>query len=358
MKRTKTALSLVLLLAPSLWLSAAQAQHSSTPPDSGPQTALVTAVEAVGMTVADMDRSLEFYTKVLSFEKVSDVEVWGPEYEQLQGVFGLRMRVVRLRLGGEVLELSEYLAPKGRPIPADSRSNDRWFQHIAIIVSDLDRAYARLRENKVQHISAGPQRLPDWNPNAGGIKAFYFKDPDGHSLEILWFPPGKGAPQWHQVTDKLFLGIDHTAIVVSDTEASLKFYRDLLGLKLVGESENYGTEQEHLNNVFGARLRITSLRAAAGPGIEFLEYLAPRDGRPLPADEHANDLLHWQTRLTVGDAAAAVRRVPVGSWVSPGTVTLPEAALGFAKGLLLRDPDGHVMQLAEHSGPRQEGVAP
>jgi len=39
------------------------------------------------------------------------------------------MRVVRLRLGEEFIELTEYLAPKGRPFPVDSRSNDRWFQH-------------------------------------------------------------------------------------------------------------------------------------------------------------------------------------------------------------------------------------
>src|SRR6266849_6322892 len=349
MKQRRAILSFWLLLTIGVGLSATFAQQSPTP-NPQPPAPIVQAVEAVGMTVADMDRSLEFYTKVLSCEKVSDIEVLGSEYEQLQGVFALRMRVVRLRLGGEFLELSEYLAPKGRPIPLDSRSNDRWFQHVAIIVSDMDRAYDWLRKNKVQHASTGPQRLPDWNPNAGGIKAFYFKDPDGHSLEVLWFPPSKGDPKWHQATDKLFLGIDRTAIVVSDTEASLKFYRDLLGLKIVGESENYGTEQEHLNNVFGARLRITSLHAAAGPGIEFLEYLTPRDGRPLPADEHVKDLMHWQTRLMTGDTAAAAQRVQAGTFarVSPGVITLPEAVLGFKKGFLLRDPDGHVMQLTEH----------
>ena len=150
---------------------------------------------------------------------------------------------------------------------------------------------------KVRHASTGPQRLPDWNRNAGGIKAFYFKDPDGHALEILAFPADKGAPKWHRATDKLFLGIDHTAIVVDDTDQSLRFYRDGLGLTVTGESENYGIEQERLNNVFGARLRITGLTAGAGPGIELLEYLAPDDGRPTPADTRSNDLIGWQTRL-------------------------------------------------------------
>src|SRR5262245_46039565 len=214
---------------------------------------LVKSVDAVGMTVSDMDRSVEFFSKVLSFEKVSDVEVVGSKYERLQGLFGVRMRIVRMRLGDELIELSEYLAPRGRPIPADSRSNDQWFQHVAIVVSDMDKAYEQLRVHKVQHTSTGPQRIPDWNKTAAGIKAFYFKDPDGHNLELIYFPPGKGDSKWQQTNGRLFLGIDHTAIAVSDTEHSLQFYRDMLGMKLAGESENYGTEQEHLNHVFGSR---------------------------------------------------------------------------------------------------------
>jgi catechol 2,3-dioxygenase-like lactoylglutathione lyase family enzyme len=317
------------------------------------QQPLVTAVDAVGFTVSNMDRSVEFFSKVLSFEQVSDVEVIGDEYEQLQGVFGLRMRVVRMRLGSEQIELTEYLAPRGRPLPVDSRSNDRWFQHIAIITSDMERAYQWLRKNKVVHASTGPQRLPDWNKNAGGIKAFYFKDPDGHALEILQFPAGKGDPKWQQLAQqdvgKVFLGIDHTAIVVSDTDESLKFYRDTLGLRVAGESENYGSEQERLNNVFGARLRITALHAQRGPGIEFLEYLTPRDGRPTPPDKHANDLMHWQTKLVTKDIEAATAHLRLGRYalISSGLIQLTEPVLGFKRSLLVRDPDAHAMQLIE-----------
>src|SRR5437867_6897465 len=90
---------------------------------------LVTAVDSIVLTVSDLDRSVEFYSKVLSFEKVSDLEVDGPEYERLEGVFGLRMRTARMRLGDESIELTEFLAPKGRPAPPDARANDRWFQH-------------------------------------------------------------------------------------------------------------------------------------------------------------------------------------------------------------------------------------
>ena len=312
----------------------------------------VVAVASVGMTVSDMDRAVDFYTTVLSFKKVSDVEVLGTAYEQLQGLFGVRLRVVKLQLGKELLELTEYLTPKGRPIPLDSRSNDRWFQHIAIVVSDMDQAYQQLRKAKVQYASTAPQRIPDSNQAAAGIRAFYFKDPDGHFLEAIYFPVGKGDPKWQKPTKQLFLGIDHTAIVVSNTAASLKFYRDLLGLKVAGESVNVGTEQEHLNNVQGARLHITGLRSPLGPGIEFLDYLEPKDGRSLPADAKPNDLLHWQTTLVVKDIAAIADRLrrKQATLISPNVVTIPEQTFGFKQGFLVRDPDGHALRLVEQPG--------
>ena len=309
----------------------------------------VRGVDSIAITVSDMDRAVDFYSRVLTFQKISDVEVAGEDVEHLSGVFGVRVRIVRMKLGDESIELDEYLAPKGRPIPADSRSNDRWFQHIAIIVSDMDKAYAWLRQNKVEHASSGPQTLPAWNKNAGGIAAFYFKDPDGHPVEILHFPQGKGAEKWHRASDKLFLGIDHTAIVVSDTDASVRFYRDLLGMHIAGESENYGTEQEHLNNVFGAHLRITALRGSDGPGIELLEYLAPRDGRPFPGDEHSNDLVHRQTVLVASNSDELVHKSQAAhvAFVSSVLVANPTTELGFKKAFIVRDPDGHAVEIEE-----------
>jgi catechol 2,3-dioxygenase-like lactoylglutathione lyase family enzyme len=301
------------------------------------------------MTVSDADRSAYFYRRVLGFERLFDTQVSGDSYERLHGLAGLRLRVVRMRLGDEALDLMEYVTPPGRPIPADSRSNDRWFQHVAIIVTDMDRAYAHLLSHRIEPVSPGPQQLPAWNVNAGGIRAFYFKDPDGHPLEILWFPAGKGDARWHAGGERLFLGIDHTAIVVSDTSRSLACYRDRLGLRIAGESENWGPEQERLNNVAGARLRITTLRAAAGPGVEFLEYLAPRDGRPIPSDTRMNDLAHWHTTLVTRDADAfAVASRPGACTIrSSGAVAISPHELGFTRVLPGRDPDGHAFQLVQ-----------
>lgn len=311
----------------------------------------VTELNSIGLTVADLDNEVRFFTQVLPFKEVSRSEAKGGTTDDLLSLTNAQVRIVHLALGNESITLTEHRA-KGRAIPVDSRSYDHWFQHIAIVVNDMDRAYVHLRKFKVKHVSTGPQTLPDWNPNAGGIKAFYFRDPEDHVLEIIWFPPGKGDPKWQAATDKLFLGIDHTAIVVSDTDRSLAFYHDLLGLRVAGESENYGTEQEHLNQVFGARLRITGLRAEGGPGIEFLEYITPPGGRPAPYDCQANDLIFWRTELRIDrdvvDLAAKLKNSGA-AFVSKKVVSSSGNPGQLGDTVIVRDPDGHALQFTERN---------
>ena len=315
-------------------------------------SAAVREVGAIGLTVGGLDPMLSFYTNTLPFELKGISTASGREQDALLGLSDTKTRSAELQLGEERITLTEHLTNKGRFIPSDSRSFDHWFQHIAIAVSDMDKAYEHLRRAKVKHVSTAPQTLPAWNRDAAGIKAFYFRDPEDHVLEMIWFPKDKGAPKWQHPTTNLFLGIDHTAIVVSDTDKSLELYRDELGMKVTGGAENFGVEQEHLNQVFGARLRITALRAERGPGIEFLEYFTPPGGRPLPDDAQANDLVFWHTRVVaLGlDDFAAKLRVRQTQFVSKGVVAAPVGGSKFSRSVIVRDPDGHALQLIQEAG--------
>lgn len=335
MRRAITRFTLAVAL---LLVAALPARAQSSRP-------LVERVDSIVITVSDLDRLSAFYKGVLDFQLVERTELSGPAVERLTGVEGARCASARLRLGDETIELLDFLTSEGRPIPPDSRSNDRWFQHFAIAVSDIDRAYRRLAAAGVRPASVAPQLLPAWNPGAGGISAFYFHDPDGHVLEIIHFPPGKGDPRWAALAPSSrspFLGIDHTAIVVADTDRAIGFYRDTLGLRVAGASENYGVEQERLNNVFGAHLRITTLRAASGPGIEFLEYLSPTTGRDYPRDSRVSDLWHWHVNLVTADPGAErVLRAARAPRVSAGPLTPDDRPSRF----IVRDPDGHAVAI-------------
>lgn len=300
--------------------------------------------QSIGFTVANMARSLGFYTRVLPFTQISDQTVAGTSLEQLTGLEQASTRVVQLQLGDEMIELTEY-SPPGKPIPTDTRSNDRWFQHVAIVVSDMDKAYRTL-QSQIRPVSTEPQTLPEWNEDMAGIRAFYFQDPDGHFLELIQFPSNKGQAKWHQPTDDLFLGIDHTAIVVQDTEASLRFYQEVAGLELAQVMENYGPEHEHLSRVSNLHIKVTRLNPTHGIGVELLEYLSPQDGRPMPDDIRANDIMHGQITVIVEDAIALAKQ-SLARPVSGGVDALPAAAQQFDRGVYVRDPDGHAVRLVE-----------
>ncbi|MEX2568264.1 MAG: VOC family protein [Cyclobacteriaceae bacterium] len=308
-------------------------------------------VSEITITVSDLDKIVSFYTEVLPFEVLDTFSLDANTATLLYKVPDNEavVKMARLGLGEQTFVLQEFpKAIRQNVIPADSRSNDLWFQHIAIVVSDMDKAYDILRENRVTHVSTSPQTLPDYITAAAGIKAFYFRDPDGHNLEIIYFPRGKGNPKWQKNTDHLFLGIDHTAIGIFDTPNQQAFY-EMLGLKIAGKSDNYGPEQEHLNQVFGARLEISGLMAQKGIGIEFLEYVAPPGGRKYPVNSEVSDLWHWHASIEVADLDALYpqlknRDIEI---VSKEIVQLKNTKLNASKGMLIRDMDGHAVLLFE-----------
>ena len=317
-------------------------------------------ITSIGFTCRDAEATADFYCRHLGFEPAGSFTLEPGSYAALLGLPGSRLKLQRLRLGEETLELSQVLElgpglRPGRAIPADSRSCDLWFQHICIVVADLQAAAAPIQAliaaKQLQPISSTPQTLPSWNSAAAGIQAFKFHGPEGHCLELLQFPEDKGDPRWHQPAGASpFLGIDHSAIANADTTRSCRFYEDLLGLRLGGDGVNSGPEQDQLDGLEDTEVRITAHRCPQGAGIECLNYLQPRGGRALPADQSSADLAHWQIRLQVSDLEGIASRVEAygGSLVNEAIVTLPPDLaqdLGFRHALQIRDPDGHQLQL-------------
>lgn len=313
-----------------------------------PVAAQVERVDEVAIVVSDADAAADYYRKTLDFSLVSDSREGGAAVGRLYGFHGLQLRTVRMRLGQQQIALVQFIAPgRGRSLPIDSRSQDRWFQHFAIIVSNMEAAFQRVRQGNTKAITNGPpQLLP---PNTGGVTAYKFRDPDGHPLELLMLPAGVGRELWHQGGSATFLGIDHSAIGVADTPATVHFYRDLLGFDVVGGSLNQGAGQQALDAAADAIVAITPVRPPdrVSMGIEFLNYLAPRDGRPMPPETRANDIWATELRMTVRDLdQLAVKLAQAGVvFLSPGIVTGNGA--GSRKALRIRDPDGHALLLTE-----------
>ncbi|MEM8505873.1 MAG: VOC family protein [Cyanobacteria bacterium P01_D01_bin.1] len=304
------------------------------------------AVQAIGLTVSDAGQATDFFTGAFDYTVVSDTVISGDEASYLYGVPNAQVRVVSLALGQETIRLMQFLSGTGKAVPTDSKSNDLWFQHFAIIVSDMDKAYAQLKKFSFTPISPEPQTLPN------DIKAFKFRDTDGHPLELLQFPPGLGPDYW-QSKEALFLGMDHSAIAISSTETSLALYRDVLGLTHQGSFTNIGIKQETMDNLFSAKVIVTSLTPAKGRlGVEFLDYLTPPGARPFPIAQQTNDLVHMHFELLVDDIDTAVEVLEEAAqkrtvqFVSPKVIDLPDV-MPFKRGVLWRGPDGHNVLMVE-----------
>lgn len=280
-----------------------------------PMRARAARVLRVNRVVSDLDRAESFYRDALGFQTIAR----GKPDAAILAALGIDHDAAveaRMRLGGDEMALVCFASP-GRPYPANSCSNDLWFQHMAIVVGDMDAAYARLATHAGwQPISAdGPQTLP---PSDGAVRAFKFRDPDGHPLELLWFPPGQGRAVWHHASGASpFLGIDHSALAIDAASRSLRFYR-ALGFKVANRSRNAGPAQSKLDGLPDARLRVFSLRpgSSAGPGLELLAYRPP--GRA--------------SNLSPGDIAA--------DWT-----TIQVDRVAGALPICVRDPDGHLLVL-------------
>lgn len=310
-------------------------------------------IRAIELTVSDIDRSIYFYTQALGFTLISD-QILTDLGDGLEKPSDAAVRMAMLQLGDEQIELMQYLQIQGKPIPPDSRSNDLWFQHLAIVVSDMDRAYAHLQLFPIEPISSAPQTFPPGDPATAEIRAFKFKDPDRHDLELIWFPPQKGQQKWHQPTDRLFLGIDHTAITIGNTEQSLLFYRDLLGMRVDGGSFNWREIQSRLDGVPHAQVRVTALRpTAAGPGIELLEYVSPGGGRAMPQNWRRWDIGHMHVDCVVNDLTQVMQRLQHSHLpFTPASLAQRHASFRdssslYRQGYCIQDPAGHTVLLTQ-----------
>ncbi|HUV93724.1 MAG TPA: VOC family protein [Anaerolineae bacterium] len=132
----------------------------------------------IGITVSDLERSIEFYRDMLGMTLRSEGELTGERISKIVGLQGTHIKSAYLAAGDLVLELFQYLEPAGGKQKASLRQIDVGHYHLAFLVDDIDDAYEKLTARGVR-FSDAPQHFE----NGGG--AIYFWDPDGVALEFI-----------------------------------------------------------------------------------------------------------------------------------------------------------------------------
>jgi catechol 2,3-dioxygenase-like lactoylglutathione lyase family enzyme len=289
------------------------------------------------MVCSEPDRLADFYKATLGFERAGEASITDPAFAALTGIPGATARVITLRLGEQEVELTA-VHPRGQSYPHDVSGQSPLFQHFAIVVSDMAAAYDRLLAHRgYTAISTdGPQLLP---ASSGGVTAYKFRDPEGHPLELIAFACGDVPARWQRASATEYVGIDHSAISVADTERSIKFY-ERLGLRRIGGSLNFGPEQDKLDDVVGAHVEVTALAPPqiSTPHVELLCYRGGFDGESTLLDPNDIAATHLVLKL------ANERILEELCAQSPDAIL--SSPVRFEHGALramLRDPDGHLL---------------
>jgi catechol 2,3-dioxygenase-like lactoylglutathione lyase family enzyme len=293
----------------------------------------------IGLNVADLPRAIAFYRDALGFATVAEEEA-DPSWARLLAGDGVRARVARLRLGAEELELAAF-DPPGARYPPDSTAADIWFQHVAIVTNDMAAARRRLKPHDTTAITqGGPQQLP---PAAGAVVAYKFRDPDGHPLELIHFPEGIGDPVWQCASGEPTIGIDHSALSVSDAGSSRAFYASL-GLAPRSRQIDTGPEQDRLDGLSNVVVDVIELSPAAArtPHVELLRYHIPR-GRPCAPNRGPRDIADSRLIFQVEDLTGLVQALAPAAAVASLVLELASGS----RATLVRDPDEHAIVLLE-----------
>lgn len=212
-----------------------------------------------------------FYESALGCRKVAVEHLSGARMQERFGVTSRALRIT-LELGVQKIKLLQFVDQPGRNYPAHSASSDLVFQHFAIVVTDMDAAMEQLAQTAgwTPITRGGPQQLP---ASSGGVTAFKFRDPEGHPLELLAFPPDNTPKPWrHHEGRGLFLGIDHSAISVADSERSVAFYESL-GFLLSRRTVNDDPVQAPLDNLVHPVVDVIAMQPGhTPPHVELLCY--------------------------------------------------------------------------------------
>ena len=303
-------------------------------------------LETISLTVSDTDRLTRFYADAFGAAMLDRTRVVGEAFARLMGIRGAAATETTLGIGAERVALVAF-DEAGLPNPPDSRSNDLWFQHFALITTDIETAWSRARAAGATPIGATrPVTLP---AASGGARAIKFRDPDGHPLELLQFPDDAMPPRWVKAATggHAVLGVDHSAIAVADTGRSEAFHAGLLGLDVATRSLNVGAEQEALDGTFNAVVEVTGLELgdASGPHVEFLCNRISPTGRPIPVAVRANDIVATRLVIAVADLDLVVNEaIETRCRFSSRHIVGQDDGRRAA---MLADPDGHLVVLVE-----------
>jgi catechol 2,3-dioxygenase-like lactoylglutathione lyase family enzyme len=143
--------------------------------DAGPIS--IANFSHICVAVSDIEKSLDFYTRVLGMDVVFDVALEGPSLETITGRSGEKGRMIGGLIGGAMVELLAL----GK-VPAVPEGPHLGYTNVSFRVEDVDAAYKQAASFGDVHCEPPV--------DIGGVRMAFVYDPDGTPIELVELPGG------------------------------------------------------------------------------------------------------------------------------------------------------------------------
>jgi catechol 2,3-dioxygenase-like lactoylglutathione lyase family enzyme len=153
----------------------------------------------VGITVTNLERSIEWYGKVFGIKPAFSLIVSGSTGEKVLRLPPHVHRAALLPIGAVAIELLEF--EPTRNSKDEMRQDDVGYVYICFAVEDLDDVYARLTAEGIDFHTA-PMSADEGQ--VAGSKFCVMRDPDGKTIELVEVGPGMQVAELHKAADAGF----------------------------------------------------------------------------------------------------------------------------------------------------------
>jgi len=142
---------------------------------------MIKSFHHTAISVADLDRSIRFYCDLLGMKVEWRIDHRKSEaLEKVVGLKNVEVSYAMLSGWGGRIEIFQYHSPQGERFPPNKPVCDKGITHLAFQVEEIDSLYEKLLSHGVR-FNSPPQVVRE------GVKAAYFHDPDGMTIEFVQY---------------------------------------------------------------------------------------------------------------------------------------------------------------------------
>jgi catechol 2,3-dioxygenase-like lactoylglutathione lyase family enzyme len=305
---------------------------------------VTSGIERILISVKNIDESLAFFRDWVGMKVIAEQLLNTESICQLLNSkedISARAVFLKNREQPTLIELIECKPRKGVPIRKNAKIWDYGLYDICFLVNDVEATYRGLTEKGFSFISPPISYSPDWL--SLDVKETILIGPDEMPIahaEIIGSSISDPEDNYRKIFD--------SAQIVEDMDEAIRFYRDILGLTIVGDNNWSGLVDDLLGLPPGTDMRMVlfTKKNSSAPVVECITF--SRKGKKLgPVTKPPNLGIFMIAFLTTDLTGSMEKLSSENIQKLSGPVEMELAPYGKIKAITVRGPSDVMIEIFE-----------